>query len=134
MKRTGVVLVAALSLAGLSGCGPGYETDDRGVAVEPQDLASEAEVWAAYRQISPNSNFLGGKAGLIEQLKSNCALMIEQDSGGLVKTGMVMRYDVDASIPEYLATAKLGTMNYCPEMMDDVTEAIQEGESIISGG
>ena len=60
MKRTGVVLAAALSLAGLSGCGPGYETDDRGVAVEPQDLASEAEVWAAYRQISPNSNFLGG--------------------------------------------------------------------------
>lgn len=138
MKRTGVILAAVLTLVGLSGCGdrPAYATDDRGVALEPQDRSSEGKVWGEYLDINPdNNNFLGGRDGLIKQMKDQCALMIEQDSGDLVLIGMLMEYDANANpsdnypILQYLATMQLTTRNYCPDMMDEVTEAIQEGEA-----
>lgn len=132
MKRTGVVLAAVLTVVGLSGCGdkPAYATDDRGVAMAPQTLASDSEVYAVYKQLYPNSNYLGGQAGFVEQLKKDCALMIEQESGDLVKMGILMNPDVS----KYIASAQLGVENYCPDMTGEVAEAIQEGKAIIREG
>lgn len=136
MKRTGVVLAAVLTVVGLSGCGdkPAYATDDRGVALAPQTLASDSEVYAAYNRINPNSNYLGGRAGFVEQMKKSCALMIEQESGGLILTGMLMDAGDPDSISRYIATAQLYTENYCPNMTGDVAEAIQEGKARIREG
>ncbi|WP_424348469.1 hypothetical protein [Kocuria sp. CH-021] len=136
MKRTGVVLAAVLTVVGLSGCGdkPAYATDDRGVALSPQTLASDSEVYAAYKQLYPNSNYLGGQAGFVEQMKKSCALMIEQDSGDLVLMGILMESDVSGSVPNYIAHAQLWTENYCPNMTGEVAEAIQEGKARVREG